>query len=300
MSSYNVAGKLLTWPYSTALLLYYPCNENGADPAGGQRVLDVSGNGNHGVLGRLKVSGTGSDAVTSRYPAYVASTAAFGNAPVAVAEDRAVTLRLRGASADGTEAVTFQVATLPSGGKLYDVNATGAVGAEVTAVPTDLAAAAVRYVPNADAAGIPFDVFKYRAKSAAGAFSYKTGVVVSITALDDPPSAVAVAVAATRAAAARVTLTATQPAGETAAGAALNYSITRLPARGTLYKAAGTSGTTTEGAAIASVPYDLGVDHVLVYVPSPPFGRAWQRLPTSPPRRLTHCEPSFLDLHGVV
>jgi len=160
---------------------------------------------------------------------------------VAVPEDRAVTLQLRGASADGTEAVTFQVATLPSGGELYDVDATGAVGAEVTAVPTDLTAAAVRYVPNADAAGIPFDVFKYRAKSAAGAFSYKTGVVVSITALDDPPSAVAVAVAATRAAAARVTLTATQPAGETAAGPALNYSVTRLPARGTLYKAAGTS-----------------------------------------------------------
>jgi hypothetical protein len=42
-----------------------------------------------------------------------------------------------------------------------------------------------------------------------------------------------------------------------------------------------TSGTTTSGAAIASLPYDLGVSNVLIYVPSPPFGRSWQMSPTS-------------------
>jgi hypothetical protein len=71
-------------------------------------------------------------------------------------------------------------------------------------------------------------------------------VVLSVRAVDDAPVAAAVAVSATRAAAARITLSATQPSGETAAaGGALRYSITHLPARGTLYLEAAAAGTTT-------------------------------------------------------
>ena len=167
--------------------------------------------------------------------------------------------------------MTFQIATLPSGGKLFDVDAAGAVGAEVTAVPTDLTAAAVRYVPNADAGGIPFDVFKYRTKSTAGAFSYKTGVAVSVRLVDDPPVATAVTVSANHAATSRIELSATQPSTDTTASGALTYFITRLPARGVLYKAAAATGITTAGTAITSVPFDLSNSSSLVYAPSPPF-----------------------------
>lgn len=258
------------------LQLYYPCNERAA--TSGSQVVDVSGLGHHAYLGRLDAQLSGSDGVLARFPTYVASVAAaFGNAPAAADEDQAVTVRLQGATADGRGAVTFQIATLPANGKLFDLDAMGVVGAEVTSVPTNLAAAAVRFVPNADVAGLPFDVFKYRTEDAiSGALSYKTGVVLSVTSVDDAPIATAIAITANRAAAARINLAATHPSAETAAaGGALLYSISRLPTRGVLFRAAVAAGssTTTAGEAIASVPFHLDPSAAaIIYVPSAPFG----------------------------
>jgi hypothetical protein len=113
---------------ANGLLLYYPCNEAAA---GGSKIVDASGNGNHAYLGRLDATLSSSNGVSARFPKYVASTASFGNAPIAASEDKGITVALRGASADGTAAVTFLIATLPSAGKLFNVNAAGVVGAEV-------------------------------------------------------------------------------------------------------------------------------------------------------------------------
>ena len=261
---------------SPGLLLYYPCNAAGG--VNGTRVVDASGRGHHGYLGGLNATEDGSDGDAARYPTYVASTdVTFGNAPEPLGEDGAATVALRGASANprassSQPGVTFQIATLPSFGRLFDVDAAGAVGAEVTAAPTALTSHSVRYVPNADASGVPFDVFKYRTLDiATGATSYKTGVKMSVKAVDDPPVASSTTVTTNRAQTTRLVFAATQPTGESTQ--TLRYAVTRLPTRGVLYLPAATSGTAyLPGKPIASVPFDVGETGAVIYVPTPPYG----------------------------
>eukprot|EP00951_Prasinocladus_malaysianus_P013522 scaffold102374_cov45-Prasinocladus_malaysianus.AAC.1 len=157
------------------------------------------------------------------FPTYVTSTAMYA-AVVTTLEDTAVTVQLHGGDLEG--GVTFWVATMPVKGDIIDA----VTGKTVLTSPAPVTGSSVIYYPKDSANGK--DVFKYQAFDGSS-FSYKSGVLVDIKPVNDPPSCAFLTTTITSTAAP----TLVQLQGSDAdADAFLSYTITRPPRRGHLYQ----------------------------------------------------------------
>eukprot|EP00898_Chlorokybus_atmophyticus_P001863 jgi/Chlat1/2678/Chrsp18S02987 len=207
------------------LITYLPCNDNTyTSPV----VYDSTPARNDGFLGLLNRDGY-SDGVSTRFPAYVASTAVFGNI-VETVEDTPVVITLHGGRPNG--GVTFDIATLPLSGKLYQSDGMSK-GRLISSSPWPIKTRYVVYEPDVGLSGAPLDIFKYQAYDGEE-FSYRQGVVINVISRNSPPTLTTPVfnVYITLNTPKRINLFATDTDSPTP-----TFMVTRLPARGWLRQA---------------------------------------------------------------
>jgi serine protease AprX len=190
--------------------------------------VDLTGlSGTHKIGTRLRVNGV------QRNIQIVSVNVPAGNqAPVAtpqsvsLAEDGSSTITLTGSDLEN-DPLTFKVTSLPANGTLAE----GAT--QITTVPYTLGGTDVTYTPGGNFNGI--DSFQFKAND--GQDSAAAAVSLTITAVNDAPSAADQAVTMTKNTTKTITVGGTDVDGQSLRGR-----IVTLPAHGSLYDGTGTSG----------------------------------------------------------
>jgi hypothetical protein len=193
------------------------------------------------------------------------NVAAVSDVPVATAqtvtvnEDTDVAITLAGNDVDGDN-LSYKIATLPSGGTLYQATNDTTRGDTISEVPADVANAQFKmiYVSALNGNGDGYGNFGFTVNDGTTDSDTAT-VTVNVTAVNDAPVATAQTVTADEDLDKVITLS-----GTDIEGSALAYSITTLPSKGTLYQA---NSDTSRGNAISEVPTTvIHTDFKLVYV----------------------------------
>jgi uncharacterized repeat protein (TIGR01451 family) len=193
----------------------------------------------------------------------------FNRAPSATSqsastgEDTAKTITLSGADPDGNS-LSYKVMSLPANGALFDGSSVFAT--HITSVGTNgyvLSSNQVTYLPDPNYNGA--DSFQFKA-SDGSLDSSATTVSLTVTPVNDAPSASATPTSPTLAEDGQATITLAGTDAETAA-ADLHFEITALPAHGTLSK---------DGTALALGDAFTGSPQDVVYRPDPNYNGADQ------------------------
>ena len=162
--------------------------------AGGQVIFEPAANANGAGLGNFAFRATDSGGASSAPAQVSVDVSAVNDAPVAtaqtltMAEDGVLRITLGGSDVDGDALGAITLSTLPGGGKLYQVNADGSRGAEITAPGrVTHAGGQVIFEPAANAHGAGLGNFAYTVTDAGGTTSAAAQVTVNVDAVNDAP-----------------------------------------------------------------------------------------------------------------